>query len=363
MNYQYKYLKYKSKYLEKKYGRQFTYKIDYNNDDLDYKQKYFKYKLKYGGTRKLKVDYNNNFDYQQKYFKYKSKYLDIKYGGTCKLKIDYDNNFNYQQKYFKYKLKYLKLKKGGFWNHLDSLKNTIVSTAVKVTEPVIAPFTTATEIPKPAANTVPKPAATTVPKPAANTVPKPAATTVPKPAATTIPKAAATTVPKPAATTISKPAPKTVPKPAVTPVPKSVPKADETILDYLNNYFETNKVLTRSTKDGYSIINFVNNFFEQESKNQDGIVAHGRSKDIEKIMNKEIEKGFYKDGKIRDYDLNNYQDIKIILCNVIHKSIGNHITGNNKPGQNSIKNNLTKLYDDIIKNFFTQIIDLNELSI
>ena len=79
-------------------------------------------------------------------------------------------------------------------------------------------------------------------------------------------------------------------------------------------------------------------------------------------MNKEIEKGFYKDGKIRDYDLNNYQDIKIILCNVIHKSIGNHITGNNKPGQNSIKNNLTKLYDDIIKNFFTQIIDLNKKS-
>jgi len=49
MNYQHKYLKYKSKYLEKKYGNRFRlrYKINYNNDDLDYKQKYFKYKLKY----------------------------------------------------------------------------------------------------------------------------------------------------------------------------------------------------------------------------------------------------------------------------------------------------------------------------
>ena len=57
MNYQYKYLKYKSKYLEKKYGRKFrfTYKIDYDND--------------------------NNLDFKQKYLKYKSKYLDIKYGG------------------------------------------------------------------------------------------------------------------------------------------------------------------------------------------------------------------------------------------------------------------------------------------
>jgi hypothetical protein len=57
MNYQNKYLKYKSKYLEKKYGRQFRfrYKIDYEND--------------------------NDLDYKQKYFKYKSKYLNIKYGG------------------------------------------------------------------------------------------------------------------------------------------------------------------------------------------------------------------------------------------------------------------------------------------
>ena len=55
MNYQYKYLKYKSKYLEKKYGH----------------IQIFSYKY-------------NDFDYKQKYLKYKSKYLDIyfKYGGS-----------------------------------------------------------------------------------------------------------------------------------------------------------------------------------------------------------------------------------------------------------------------------------------
>ena len=53
MNYQDKYLKYKSKYLEKKYG---------------YIQ-IFSYKY-------------NDLNYKQKYFKYKSKYLNIKYGGV-----------------------------------------------------------------------------------------------------------------------------------------------------------------------------------------------------------------------------------------------------------------------------------------
>ena len=49
MNYQDKYLKYKSKYLKKKYGHNyiFKYKIDYNNNDLYYKHKYLKYKSKY----------------------------------------------------------------------------------------------------------------------------------------------------------------------------------------------------------------------------------------------------------------------------------------------------------------------------
>ena len=56
MNYQHKYFKYKSKYLEKKYGhiQIFSYKID-NNNDLDYKQKYFKYKSKY-----LNIKYGGN---------------------------------------------------------------------------------------------------------------------------------------------------------------------------------------------------------------------------------------------------------------------------------------------------------------
>jgi len=56
MDYQQKYLKYKSKYLEKKYGR--------------------KFRLRY------KIDNNNDLYYKQKYFKYKSKYLDLKYGGA-----------------------------------------------------------------------------------------------------------------------------------------------------------------------------------------------------------------------------------------------------------------------------------------
>ena len=51
MNYQHKYLKYKSKYFLKKYGH----------------IQIFSYKY-------------NDFDYKQKYLKYKSKYLDIKYG-------------------------------------------------------------------------------------------------------------------------------------------------------------------------------------------------------------------------------------------------------------------------------------------
>ena len=59
MNYQQKYLKYKSKYLQIKYGHNkifsYSYKVNYDNNDLDYKKKYLKYK---------------------------SKYLDIKYGGA-----------------------------------------------------------------------------------------------------------------------------------------------------------------------------------------------------------------------------------------------------------------------------------------
>jgi hypothetical protein len=52
MNYQYKYLKYKSKYLEIKYGYRVKFKIDNNNNDLYYKQKYLKYKSKYLDIKK-----------------------------------------------------------------------------------------------------------------------------------------------------------------------------------------------------------------------------------------------------------------------------------------------------------------------
>ena len=59
MNYQQKYLKYKSKYLQIKYGHSkifsYSYKVNYDNNDLDYKKKYLKYKskylyIKYGGV-------------------------------------------------------------------------------------------------------------------------------------------------------------------------------------------------------------------------------------------------------------------------------------------------------------------------
>ena len=59
MNYQQKYLKYKSKYLQIKYGHNkifsYSYKVNYDNNDLDYKKKYLKYKskylyIKYGGV-------------------------------------------------------------------------------------------------------------------------------------------------------------------------------------------------------------------------------------------------------------------------------------------------------------------------
>jgi hypothetical protein len=54
-------------------------------------------------------------DYQHKYLKYKSKYLDIKYDHRFKFiyKIDYDNDLDFKQKYFKYKSKYLDIKYGG----------------------------------------------------------------------------------------------------------------------------------------------------------------------------------------------------------------------------------------------------------
>ena len=60
MNYQYKYLKYKSKYLDIKYGHSIILKIDYD------------------------IDNDNDLYYQHKYLKYKSKYLDIKLGGKKK---------------------------------------------------------------------------------------------------------------------------------------------------------------------------------------------------------------------------------------------------------------------------------------
>jgi hypothetical protein len=67
MDYQHKYLKYKSKYLYLKSG----------NTSVD------KHKLEF--RFKFKIDDENILDYQHKYLKYKSKYLDIKFGGDSKV--------------------------------------------------------------------------------------------------------------------------------------------------------------------------------------------------------------------------------------------------------------------------------------
>lgn len=72
MDYQHKYFKYKSKYLEKKYGHQFK----------------FRYK----------IDYDNDLDYKQKYFKYKSKYLSLKYGGAPTVDRNARNRSNVKTK-------------------------------------------------------------------------------------------------------------------------------------------------------------------------------------------------------------------------------------------------------------------------
>ena len=91
MNYQHKYLKYKSKYLEKRYGHIQIFSYKYN--DLDYKQKYLKYKSKY-----LNIKYGGDADFRAMNAKTKAVigtssvsgqtgYIDPKFR-----KIDADNN-------------------------------------------------------------------------------------------------------------------------------------------------------------------------------------------------------------------------------------------------------------------------------
>ena len=315
MNYQHKYLKYKSKYLEKKYGRQFRfrYKTDYENDS-DYKQKYFKYKLKYGGTRKYN---NNNFDYQQKYFKYKSKYLDIKYGGTHKLKVDYNNNFDfdYQQKYFKYKSKYLNFKKqqeGGIWDIIVKTTGDAVGAVDAAVKSVITP-----------------------------------AATVP----VTVVKSAAVAAPKPASKPVDKPPPKVAPKPVVE-------STGVEYMDNLNSYFENTINSTGHTKTSTkseSIINFINHFFKNgEGKNiMSRNNGNNGADEINRIIALIERNGKHNEDKgiIEEYDTTNYKDIKTILEKVILQSIGYHIVSDNRGG--TWYDILIKLYDNIINNFFT----------
>jgi hypothetical protein len=322
MNYQDKYLKYKSKYFLKKYGHIQIFSYKYN--DLNYKQKYLKYKskyldIKYGGTRKLKIDYDNNLDYQKKYFKYKSKYLDIKYGGTRKLKIDYDNNLDYQKKYFKYKSKYLYLKKqqeGGIWDIIIKTTGDAVGAVDTAVKSVIPPATSAPVI-------IPKP----VPKPDPKPVPKPD--------------------PKP----IPKPVPKPIPKPDPKPVPKPIPKP---VQDSDYKYFGEDPDYIKNQRPDKSILDFLNNFFETEQKIKGGIVAANHHHDIKRIIDKTLrdQKHNMNRGKMEDYDQDNYNDIKAILKIVFDKSM-HHIVGNGNGQLDSITPKIKNMITEMKKYFFS----------
>ena len=344
MNYQHKYLKYKSKYLEKKYGRKFRfrYKIDYDND-LDYKQKYLKYKSKYLNIYLKHSSANNNLDYQKKYFKYKSKYLNIKYGGTCKLKIDinYDNNLDYQQKYLKYKSKYLYFKKqqeGGVFGVLGAIFNPIG----KVLEPVTTHVTTQVTTPVIALLT-PQTSTTPVKAPAATpVVAKPAATPVKAPPATPV-------VAKPAATPVKAPAA----KPAI----PTIPAPAKNTFQYTSPYkTETKTVLKiKNSKSQENIQTFLENFYNNEQGKQDGVVNHGSYDEINKNINKIINQDRIYDrtnnkfelppyNKVK-YNFNKFEDVENAVHQVID-SIDRHYR---------LKNNYSdraKIMDAVIAEYF-----------
>ena len=359
MNYQQKYLKYKSKYLEKKYGRKFRfrYKIDYDND-LYYKHKYLKYKSKYlniylkHGSANNNLDYqkylkhgsaNNDLNYQEKYFKYKSKYLNIKYGGTCKLEVDYDNNLDYQQKYFKYKSKYLYFKKqqeGGVFGVLGAIFNPIG----KVLEPVTTQVTTqVTTLLTPQTSTTP------VKAPAAT----PAAVGVTKPAAVGVTKPAATPVAKPAAVGVTKPAPKVVVKPVAV---AAVPAPAENTLQYTSPYKTNNKTITvlkiKNSKSQENIQTFLEEFYKKEqgrsvkSNTYDEI-----KKNIYKIINQQrIFNTTYNRFELPPYnivryDFNKFEDVKNAVEQVIN-SINTHFKSDDYGA------NRAKIMDAVIEEYF-----------
>ena len=357
MNYQHKYLKYKSKYLEKKYGRKFRfrYKIDYDND-LYYKHKYLKYKSKYlniylkHSSANNNLDYqkylkhgsaNNDLNYQEKYFKYKSKYLNIKYGGTCKLEVDYDNNLDYQQKYFKYKSKYLYFKKqqeGGVFGAL----NAFFSPIGKVLEPVTTPVTTLL---------TPQTSTTPVKAPAATPTATPAATPAAKPATKAPAKPATTVVAKPAATPVTKPPPKVVVKPVAVP---AVPPPPENTLQYTSPYKKETKTVLKikNSKSQENIQTFLEEFYKKEqgrsvkSNTYDEI-----KKNIYKIINQQrIFNTTYNRFELPPYDIvpydfNKFEVVKDVLDQVIN-SIDTHFNLKDYGA------NRAKIMDAVIEEYF-----------
>ena len=344
MNYQHKYLKYKSKYLEKKYGRKFRfrYKIDYDND-LDYKQKYLKYKSKYLNIYLKHGSANNNLDYQKKYFKYKSKYLNIKYGGTCKLKIDlnYDNNLDYQQKYFKYKSKYLYFKKqqeGGVFGVLGAIFNPIGK--------VLAPVTTQVTTPVIALLTPPaSPASPASPvKVVATPVKAPAATSVKAPAATSVKAPAATPVKAPAAVAVKAPAAKVVVKPVAVPV---VPALPENTLKYTLINGKEITVLKQSNKTTGYFVNFLKDLFKSEIK-KDGMVTNDRYNDITIYIDKVIRDRSQPSNRNygeSDYNFDNFNDVAHMVENVTSKAIRLYL-------QNTNAENLATIMKRVIAEYF-----------
>ena len=324
MNYQHKYLKYKSKYLEKKYGRKFRfrYKIDYDNY-LDYKQKYLKYKSKYLNIYLKHGSANNNLDYQKKYFKYKSKYLNIKYGGTCKLKIDlnYDNNLDYQQKYFKYKSKYLYFKKqqeGGVFGVLGAIFNPIGK--------VLAPVTTQVTTPVIALLTPPA-------SPATSASP-----------VKVVAKPAATPVKAPAATPVKAPVAKVVVKPVAVP---AVPALPENTLKYTLINGKEITVLKQSNKTTGYFVDFLKKLFKSEIK-KDGMVPSDRYNDITKYIDKVIRdrsQPSQRNHDESDYNFDNFKDVAHMVENVTTNAILHHL-------QNANAENLTTIMERVIAEYF-----------
>jgi hypothetical protein len=287
------------------------------DNNLYYQQIYLKYKSKYlalkdqhigGGytnSRIFKIDYDidNNLYYQQKYFKYKLKYLDIKYGGTCKLKVDYDNNLDYQQKYLKYKSKYLDFKK----QHIGAGAGVFdAGTGDTDTDVPVGTKATVTTTPATASKT---------------TTTKTAKTPATAPA------------PAPAAKTASK-APAPAPKAPASKAPTTSAKApDKNTVTYI---LENKKVVTVSKtakiKTG-GLVEFLNELFEQESKDKDGLVNGDRYRDIKTYMNKVIRDRTRLDKRRFDeidYNFDNFEDVANMVEKVTHNAILYHFKIMNK---------------------------------